>query len=89
MRGLQTKKIKRDETRKDKRKRRTRWTRVGRTRREVERERNGKSRVGRGTTRDVAGGARRRRRGAVSCIECKNERTREEIAGNRDEGSLT
>lgn len=49
----------------------------------------GKSRVGRGTTRDVAGGARRRRRGAVSCIECKNERTREEIAGNRDEGSLT
>lgn len=49
----------------------------------------GKSRVGRGTTRDVAGGARRRRRRAVSCIECKNERTREEIAGNRDEGSLT
>lgn len=49
----------------------------------------GKSRVGRGTTRDVAGGARRRRRGAVSCIEYKNERTREEIAGNRDEGSLT
>lgn len=34
-------------------------------------------------------GRGRRRRRAVSCIECKNERTREEIAGNRDEGSLT
>lgn len=40
-------------------------------------------------TRYDEGRGRRRRRRAVSCIECKNERTREEIAGNRDEGSLT